>query len=381
MKARIPLLRILIASLSLLTIGPAFTQGNPSAATCGLPLGGYFSESATYHLSADCDLQSTLGVGHPGAPGHPPRQATITINGNGHTIKSSSGGFLILFHIYHFSHLILNNVKLDGSGTNESLVLAGATDASLTANNVTFANSVGGAIGTRDRATVHLTNVRFEGNGSGVLPRYGSAIHLATPSTLLLTNAVFRNHHGGNGAVVFEADAMATAAGCLTFQNNSPRDIYHISPTSTFTDNSTGPCPSSVGAGGSFDGSPSDGGTVIEPGEQRIGRFHDLGAIGTLFRFLEPELTIEVWEILPENAGRHLLSVTQSQINAVKSAGLVSRSADRRVAVRVGEDRNITISMGPDNDGEVHHATFYRRLGGAIIQTSSTSGGPPGASP
>ena len=102
------------------------------------------------------------------------------------------------------------------------------------------------------------------------------------------------------------------------------------------------------------------------------GAFHRLGAIGLIYRNYEPELNIEIWGITPESEGYPLLTVTQAQIDAVQPHGLVASSPDRRAAVHVWHDRNVTISLGPNREGKIHLITLAGGLDGAVIGTTDT---------
>lgn len=104
------------------------------------------------------------------------------------------------------------------------------------------------------------------------------------------------------------------------------------------------------------------------------GAFHRLGAIGLLFRGFDPELNVEIWGITPESEGYILLRITQSQIDAAPPQSFVARSEDGRAVVRVGAapNRDVTLSLGPSDEGKVHHVTLARNLNGKIISTFDT---------
>lgn len=97
--------------------------------------------------------------------------------------------------------------------------------------------------------------------------------------------------------------------------------------------------------------------------------FQRLGAIGLICRYYEPELGIEVRGLAPEEEGRLLLRVTQTQVAAAGAGSQVLATADGRVAVRFQSDGNVRVSMGPTDEGKVHHVLFRQHLGGAVIAT------------
>ncbi len=107
--------------------------------------------------------------------------------------------------------------------------------------------------------------------------------------------------------------------------------------------------------------------------------FLGLGAIGAICRVSGPGPALEIWEATSDSAGKFLLRVTQPQANAAAPGSLIASTPDGRVAVRLELDRNITISMGPDPEGKIHHVTLQYNLHGPVIATAVTYGGPPAA--
>ncbi len=105
--------------------------------------------------------------------------------------------------------------------------------------------------------------------------------------------------------------------------------------------------------------------------------FLGLGAIGAICRVSGPGPSLEIWEATSDSAGKFLLRVTQPQANAAAPGSLITSTPDGRVAVRLELDRNITISMGPDPEGKIHHVTLQYNLHGPVIATAVTFGGPP----
>ena len=104
-----------------------------------------------------------------------------------------------------------------------------------------------------------------------------------------------------------------------------------------------------------------------------------LGAIGAICSVPGSGPTLEIWEATPDSGERFLLRVTQPQANAAAPGSLITSTPDGRVAVRLELDRNITISMGPDPEGKIHHVTLQYNLHGPVIATAVTYGGPPAA--
>ena len=123
--------------------------------------------------------------------------------------------------------------------------------------------------------------------------------------------------------------------------------------------------------------------SACSSGQQKAARpqacFQRLGAIGIICRVPGPGPTIEVWGIMPDSMGRLLLRVSQARVDAARPEGQVASTPDGRVDVRVRPDEHITISMGPNPGGKVHHVSLEFTLHGRVIGTVDTYGGPPGA--
>ena len=103
-----------------------------------------------------------------------------------------------------------------------------------------------------------------------------------------------------------------------------------------------------------------------------------LGGIGTICRVEGRFPTLEVRGVQPHEQGDYLLRVTQAQVDAVAPGNHVASSLDGRVALYVEPDGHVTVSMGPDQEGKVHHVTLEFSLFGRVISTVTTYGGPPG---
>lgn len=104
-----------------------------------------------------------------------------------------------------------------------------------------------------------------------------------------------------------------------------------------------------------------------------------LGGIGAICRIPGPNPAIEVWGTQHHERGRHLLRVTQAQVDNIAPGNFVAGTADGRVAVHVEPDGHVTISMGPDHEGKVHHVTLENTLFGRALDKLARHGGPPGA--
>ena len=104
-----------------------------------------------------------------------------------------------------------------------------------------------------------------------------------------------------------------------------------------------------------------------------------LGAIGSICLVAAPERALEIWGTGPFERSRYLLRVTQREVDAVAPGQHVASSDDGRIAMRVEHDGHITLSMGPDQEGKVHHVTLEHTLSGRIIASAVSYDGPPGA--
>lgn len=103
-----------------------------------------------------------------------------------------------------------------------------------------------------------------------------------------------------------------------------------------------------------------------------------LGGIGSICVVAAPERALEIWGAGPFARARYLLRVTQREVDAVAPGQQVARSDDGRIAMRVERDGHITLSMGPDEEGKVHHVTLEHTLSGRIISSAVSYDGPPG---
>ena len=177
--------------------------GNPSGAdTINLPSGGLFT-------------LTSVNTTAQGANGLPLITSTITINGNGSTIRrnATAPAFRIL-HVDYASNLTLNNVRIEGGqstvGDSGGGVLVNS-DAHLTVNNSTITNNSsgqnGGGINARINSYLTITNSQItnntaENNGGGIYAH--DAVTTISLSTISGNEA--GNRGGGLAAYNFYAD-------------------------------------------------------------------------------------------------------------------------------------------------------------------------------
>ena len=228
---------LLILFLCVPLAGPVQSQTNPTPAACGLPTSGIINVAVTYTLTADCIQTGQLEI---------QTVDTVTIVGNGYTIKTGSGltGFPLL-RSWLFGTFAMNNVTFDGEGlSRDHMVLARGT---FSATNVTFKGSTAGSgVVVGDNSNTSLTSVLFERMRSNTFAKAGNAtaLHLNPGATVTMTNAVARDNRYAGGAIVVLAGGSLTANGCLTLYGNIPSDIV-----GSWTNNSTGACGGTIGNG------------------------------------------------------------------------------------------------------------------------------------
>ncbi|MCY4105872.1 MAG: LysM peptidoglycan-binding domain-containing protein [Chloroflexi bacterium] len=339
----------------------------PALLSCGLPAPGFLDDNRRYTLTSDCIFGATgrnvdlWGISE---------GVQIHIEGNGYRLVGGSGNNYSFIDAAHLSGLTLNNLRVEK--------IRISNWGTLTVTNSRFANTASRTFTELGNAS--FRNTIFENNSSTFTTSSATVLRaysLYGGGHATIRDSVFRNNIGNNGAPVLNTTGTAatiTLEGCITFEGNQPLNY----PTAAnVTDNSTGPCESTVGPG-----PPGVNPNSRSPTTQRAGFPHHclrLGAIGLICRSEgKPEPTVEIWQVNPDSSGLLLMQVRQSQIDAVQPYGLVASTADGRVAVRVWHDRNITIAMGPNFEGKVHHVTLLRDLHGAVIETVDTFTGLPG---
>ena len=139
-----------------------------------------------------------------------------TINGNGYSIIGPSNSFA-LYVQFSNTTLNLNNVTITGSGGQNTVhVASGAT---LNASRVIFQENTNTSspLFVAAGAQAHLDDVQFLNNTSGL-----SAIIIASASgsSVVITNAVFRNNTAPVNVVEARDGAAVRLEGCIAFENN-----------------------------------------------------------------------------------------------------------------------------------------------------------------
>ncbi len=318
----------------------------PAPTACGLPAAGNLDVSATYTLTADCALTGRITLSE---------DVAITIVGNGHTIRSSLAGYVIVTAVT--SSLRLENVALEGFHI--------LNWGDLRGEKLIMSDIVGGIT---NMGEARFSNALFEGN---------SATSATSRSVLLaynayangyasFTDASFIGNTGGLGALATYGSVI-DLNGCIHFEDNSPADTYIYS---------------------------GSGGAVNDNRDQDC----DSPIVDPLIPPVQPPEAY-IYRVTSESEGFFSLGLSQPQVEAVE-AGLIACSADGRVAVRVGlkpeirhffeispkyhaellvPRRYIVISKGPNVEGKVNHVVLDNALDGRVFGIVSTHGGPPAA--
>ena len=351
---------LLLAGLALLTASPLRANHlTVVIGACGFPISGGIGhgETHTFTLTEDCRLEEgTVGF-----------SANITVHGNGYRIYGPNETIAIVVDgTTTLAWVSLNDVTIIGGGSHAShfpTFWVDGPQARLSMNNVTIRDAVE-PIGVMAASVVELRDVRFVNNVSSAGTLFSAVGVKDLGSSATIINGIFRNNDGSEGVVLALDGGSITFEGCLTFEGNTLQGINVDHPgyvafgnSSTITDNSTGPCP-------------------VASVDDTCTR---LGAIGLICRLLDSQPAIDIYGISAESQGYILLHVTQSMVDAAQPAGLVANTDDGRVAVIVWEDRNVTIQMGPTDEGKIHHVTLAGDLNGPVIGTIDTIGGPPAA--
>ncbi len=336
----------------------------PALLACGMPASALVDEDVTWTLIADCE-----GVGNY----HISEGVTVSIIGNGHRLASSAtrhsslavGGGSSL----SIDNLVMERVRLlsvDGALTVTRSELRNTERISL----INF-----GGVNS-------FSNTLFEDNSS---PSYSSLYHASNlyhASETTFRDVIFRNNSGGDAMLRVRNSATLNLEDCIISENNQAPDFLTASGA-TVNDN-RGSCadPPVVGVVPTASGGSGRGADGTSERGSSHNCFQRLGAIGLICRVMrEPGSTIQVWGVTPDSEGFFILEVMQLWVDAVTPAGLVTCSADGRVAVRVHRNRNVTVSMGPNPEGKVHHVQMERHLNGPVISTVDTYSGlpcPPG---
>jgi len=360
--------------------GTAERQYPPAtAAACGMPLGGFVESDASYTLSADCEMSGTLFLVN---------GATVTIDGNGHTLSRDSGTILATA-----ADLTIRNMALSNVGGRPIFGLQ--RNNQLRAERVTFREN-GSPIVLADQSAT-FENARFESNvyAGAATTSQASVLRILHGSAVTIRNAVVSDNSGGQSSIyvgaanVFGDSPSLNLEGCLTLENNSPADI--IDGGSYLTDNSTGPCenPDDIGAPDPLiftpsavaNPAPSASGTSAKhswspPSEICDGKpgAVPVGAVACIFR---EEERLDVYGLDEHSQGFFMVSATQAQIDAA-CAGLVASSPDGRAAIFAEANGDVIVSVNPDYENKVLHARLDGGVHGSVISITTTFGPPPG---
>ncbi len=372
----------------------------PELMACGFPAGGNLDASATYTLTADCELTARYYVSE---------DVSLRVIGNGYSLRDASG--LNTIYTAATSEIRLENVALDGVFFYHW--------GRLTADGIKVSNSVGGFLYNMGEA--HFRNGLFEGNSSNRPSSRSVALAYSVYQNgfTSFTDATFRNNTGGLG-VLATWGATIELNGCITFENNSPADTYiYARSGGVLNDNSVdcdspiidpvNPVAPTVKCNPHCDLPPAppvkcNPHCDLPPAPQDDCSLK-LGAIGLICRPPVQPPVATVWRIRPNPAGTHLpafgtflLAVDQLQVEAVAD-GLVACSPDGRLAIRTGltdelrqvfenspqyseellvPRRYIVFSKGPEpNEDKVHHIVLDNALDGRVFGIVDTFGGPP----
>ncbi|MDE2853942.1 MAG: LysM domain-containing protein [Chloroflexota bacterium] len=363
-----------------------------------MPAAGNLDVSATYTLTADCALTGRITLSE---------DVVITIVGNGHTIRSSLAGYVIVTAVT--SSLRLENVALEGFHI--------LNWGDLRGENIIMSDIVGGIT---NMGEARFSNALFEDNSAtsassrSVLLAYNAYANGYTS----FTDARFSDNTGGLGALATYGSVIELN-GCIHFEDNSPADTYiYAGSGGAVNDNRDPNCDSPivdplippVAPPADSPPAPSESEVICNPHCElpSIPKQEEcdlkLGAIGVICRPRAQPPVAAVWRIRPHPDGAHLpaqgsfmLAVNQPQVEAVEE-GLIACTTDGRVAVRTGlapEIRHffeispkyeeelkiprhyIVFSKGPNVEGKVNHIVLDHLLDGRVFGIVSTFGGPP----
>ena len=362
-------------TISTIGNGGSVAMANPQApvSPCGLPLGGFIYGKHTFSLRGDCVMRNVLFI---------PYESDVVVKGNGYTIDGAATGNDIFWVAGEFS---LNNAVV--TGANRITILT-YMDKEMRISNSIFRDNAG-PLYLLD-SIVTLDKVLIE-NHSQTRENWPSAVALATAAQLTIRDSVIRGNTGGLGALYTGAPYQHSATnpgttleGCITFEDNSPRDI--LDSHSLLTDSRTEPCPPDM----TFlvpiqtdrePSAPSKDRPPAQPAPRPLTEVCagkpgavPVGAVACIFRH---EGLLSVWGIDAQSQGFFMVAATQAQIDAV-CAGLVAASSDGRAAIFVLENRDVIVSVGPDYEGKVLHVRLDGGMYGRALAIATTYGPPPG---
>ncbi len=365
---------------------------------CGFPAAGNLDVSATYILSADCELSGAYYISE---------DVSISVIGNARTMRASRSGYS--FYTAVTSSMRLENIALEG--------VRFFNWGDLRAEQIKVTNTVNGMV-------YNLGEIRFQ---DAVFEEL-SATNPATRSVAIayngyengfssFTDASFIGNTGGLG-VLATWGAVIELSGCIHFENNSPVDTHiYAGRGGVVNDNRDPDCDSPIVdplipppprarlAVASQPASPPEVKCnphcdLPTPPTPKLEECDiRLGAIGAVCRSRTQPAAATVLGVGPDSKGIFLFGLTQAKVEAAQ-AGIVGCSEDGRAAVRIGlpeelrqifsQDPNyreelkvarkyIVISEGPTDEGKVHHVVLDNSLDGHVFGTVDTFGGPPGA--
>lgn len=370
----------------------------PALMACGFPAAGNLDRSATYTLTADCELTGAYYISE---------DVNIGIIGSGRKISTSRSGYS--FYTAATSSLRLENIALEGVR-----ILSWGD---LRANRIIMSDTVDGLINLGE---MRFSKAVFENNRAGS-ESWGSvalAYNAYQKGSISFTDATFRDNDGGFGALA-TFGATIELNGCIFFENNSPADTFiYPGEGGVINDNRDPDCDSPITdplqppvvCNPHCDLPPAppvkcNPHCDLPPAAIEEGCDLKLGAIGLICRPRAQPPVASVWRIRPNPEGTRLpavgtflLSVNQLQVEAV-AEGLVACSADGRLAIRTGltdelrqvfenspqyDDelrvprRYIVFSKGPEpKEGKVHNIVLDNALDGRVFGIVDTYGGPP----
>ncbi len=384
--------------------GGSATITAPALLPCGLPAPGSLDSSAAYTLHFDCDL----GRSGQNVEWRIAQDVTISIQGNGHTLRGGSGSNYM--EIWQAG---------GGSLTIENLVVEHVTFypfGAATVNRSAFRSSpylIFYLLGTADIRNSVFENLRGSSNSANALltwSPYGRG-------HAIITDTIFRNNNSaGTGPVLNTfGSGTITLNGCISFEDNAPANFP---AGANIVDNSIGPCDKTTPVG------PPDPVSVSLPAPIQKSRssastnnypadcFQRLGEVGLICRRHDAERTLEIWSIDENSEGHFVTAFTPAEVAALPQAGMFEASPDGRVACRVigsrcvvrssqgdsprvssaeciaseltdsggeiGTYRHLAISMGPNREDKVYTVVLDNDGHGQVIGTVDTFTGLPG---
>ena len=349
-------------TISTIGNGGSVAMANPQAPTsdCGLPLGGFIYGKHTFNLRGDCVMRNVLFI---------PYESDVVVKGNGYTIDGAATGNDIFWVAGEFS---LNNAVV--TGANRITILT-YLDKEMRISNSIFRDNAGPLI--FQDSIVTLDKVLVE-NHSQSRSNWPNAVFINSSAQVTIRDSVFRGNTGGVGALYagarykYGSAPATTLEGCITFEDNSPRDI--LDPQGLLTDKRTGPCPPDMKflVAPSPTSGESSANIAPPPGDicDGVPDAVPLGAIACLFHEAGRR---SIYYVDEESRGHFRLAVTQAQVDA-NGVGMVASSPDGFAAVYKMDDGNVMVSVGPDVEGKFVHVTLNGGVNGRVLGQSISSG-------